>query len=137
MRNTTRKYLLGMTLVAGLMGMGAATANAAPLEFRGHFDRPIVRREFARPIGRPFIGGIGVDTYIPPCPGDGYDWVAGYYDSGIWVPGAWTFRAGYRGEAYRGGDRGYAYGRGFRDDHRGYAPRAEAGRFDRGVRGRR
>jgi hypothetical protein len=161
MRNTMKNYMLGMTLVAGLFGTGVVAANAAPQEFhsrgergsergfdRGNgrsYDRPEVRRDFARrefvrPIGRPvYGGGYGVeyaDTYIPPCPGDGYFWTAGYYNDRYWVPGAWTFRGRV------GFDRGYAYGRDYRDN-RFVAERHEDRHFDRdgrvegGFRGRR
>ena len=64
-------------------------------------------------------GGYGyaerpvVESYIPPSPGDGYIWTAGYYNGGFWVPGAWTFRGG----------REFAYGRGF------YGRGLERGRF--------
>ena len=30
-------------------------------------------------------------AYVPPCPGPGYAWTAGYYDGGYWVPGQWNF----------------------------------------------
>ncbi len=141
MRNTRtwmpRTWMLGLTLAAGLLTAGAATANAAPREFRGGAEH----REFA---GRDFRGGdrfhdgyrdrrfyrggvgigVGFDAgYIPPCPGDGYTWTAGYYNGGIWVPGAWVFRGGPR---FAGGyipRRDFGYGR----------ARVEAGRgFDRG-----
>jgi len=140
MRNTMKNFALGVALVAGLLGTGAVAANAAPQEFRGHefagrgFDRP-VGREFVRPVGRDFgrpVVGVGfgyaapVDTaYIPPCPGDGYLWTAGYYNGGIWIPGAWRFGGGY--------GRGYAYGRDFHADARFDHARG----FDRGGRGRR
>jgi hypothetical protein len=135
---TMKKTMLGAALVAGLFATGAAAANAEPRGFynRG-FDRPAVRgdvrggyvgREFARPVPR-FYGGVGVavggpvvDTYVPPCPGDGYVWTAGYYNAGVWIPGAWGFRGrvgfdrGYAGYGYRGGfhDNHIAYDRGFR-----------------------
>jgi hypothetical protein len=76
-----------------MLGAGAVAANAAPLEFHGGY------------------GGRYVETYVPPCPGDGYVWTAGYYNGGYWVPGAWVFRGG------RGWDRGYAYGRDFHNAH--------------------
>lgn len=164
MRNTMKNYMLGMTLVAGLFGTGVVAANAAPQEIRGGFEhgpargfdgrhdggydrrevrRDEGRRDFGRPIGGPvYRGGYGVaygggyaDTYVPPCPGDGYFWTAGYYNGGIWIPGAWSFRGRV------GFDRGYSYGRGDRDN-RFVAERREDrsgrdGRFDRGERGRR
>jgi hypothetical protein len=115
MRNRMRNWMLGMTLVAGLFTTGAVTANAAPLQFR-----------------------VGVEeNYVPPCPGDGYVWTAGYYNAGYWVPGVWNFRG------RPGFDRGYGYGRGVRYD-RGFGHGSDRGRgFDRGrgsdhgYRGRR
>ena len=156
MRNTVKNYMLGMTLIAGLFGTGVVAANAAPQEFHGRMEhgpergfnrgyegrvygRPEVRRDFARrdfvrPIGGPvYGGGYGVgyaDTYIPPCPGDGYFWTAGYYNGGIWVPGAWSLRGRV------GFDRGYGYGRGYRDN-RFVAERRGGERFEGGFRGRR
>jgi len=47
---------------------------------------------------------------IPPCPGIGYTWVAGYYAGPTWYPGRWV---------YRGYDRGYfvrSYGYGYHRD---------------------
>jgi hypothetical protein len=151
MRNTMKNFALGVALVAGLLGTGAAAANAAPQEFHGRgpergfgggygrgYDRPVGREFGGRSYGRPgFVGGgvvVGgpvVDAYIPPCPGDGYTWTAGYYNGGIWVPGAWGFR-GRVGFGRVGFDRGYGYGR----DNRFVADR-RAGGFERGFRGRR
>jgi hypothetical protein len=99
------KYVLGAALVAGGLGLGATSAQAA---------------EFRIAIGGPA-------AYIPPSPGVGYVWVAGYYNNGYWVPGYWN----YAGVGYvrdrrpvviydRDHDRRYAYAD--RDDHR---------RFDR------
>jgi hypothetical protein len=130
MRKMMKNSLLGMTLVAGLLGTGAMAANAAP-EFHGRveargFDRgnerfggreferrdyerrDFVRRDFVRPVG-PAYRNTYVETYIPPCPGDGYFWTAGYYNDGYWVPGAWTFRGrvGFERD----------YGRGYRENH--------------------
>ena len=95
-------------MVAGLLGTGAATANAAQFGFRG---------------------GV-VEGYIPPCPGEGYVWVAGYYDGDYWVPGTWVFQGyGYGGRAYVGfggyrdgfrGGYGRDYGRGGYNDDRGF-----------------
>jgi hypothetical protein len=61
--------MLGAALVAGGLGLGATSAQAAQY-------------------------GIGVReqvAYVPPCPGSGYIWVAGYYNDGYWVPGYWNF----------------------------------------------
>jgi hypothetical protein len=159
MRNTMRKAMLGVALVAGLVGTGVA--KAAPQEFRGRvaegYRGPAEHREFA---GREFAGRgevrgrefggdyrtfrprfgtgfgvavgapvVGYDAYIPPCPGDGYFWTAGYYNGGVWVPGAWRLRGGYAG-------RGFGYERGFRDNHLVAERRFEGGRgFAHGERG--
>ena len=134
---TMKKTMLGAALVAGLFATGAAAANAEPRGFHGRgFDRPVVRggyagSDFTRHVDR-YRGGFGiavgapvVDTYIPPCPGDGYVWTAGYYNAGVWVPGAW----GFRGRV--GFDRGFAGG--YRDNHVAY----DRGFHDRGLHGRR
>jgi hypothetical protein len=68
MKSMLKKVVLGAALVAGTLGLGATQANAA------------VR----------FVVG-GPVAYVPPCPGVGYVWVAGYYNGGIWVPGFWRF----------------------------------------------
>lgn len=123
--------MLGMTMIAGMLGAGAVAANAAPLEFHGRY-----------------AGGYA-ESYIPPCPGDGYVWTAGYYDGGYWVPGVWAFRG--RGGWDRGGYRGYAYGRDFHNEHErefygrhvddrrsDFRGNRDAGRgHDNGYRGRR
>ena len=82
-----RNWMLGAAVVAGAAGMSATTAQAAEFGFR-------VR---------------GPVAYIPPCPGAGYVWVAGYMANGYWVPGYWNF-AGVRfgGPVVRFGyDRGF------------------------------
>jgi len=91
-RNTGRNWMLGMAMIAGLLGAGAASANAAQIQLHVGYD------------------GRYAENYIPACPGEGYVWTAGYYNGGYWVPGAWVFRDG------RGWDRGYAYGRDFHYD---------------------
>ncbi len=65
-----RNLLLGAAVLAGTAGLGAAKANAAV---------------------RVFVGGPV--AYVPPCPGPGYVWTAGYYANGFWVPGRWNFAA--------------------------------------------
>lgn len=65
----------------------------------------------------------------PPCPGEGYDWVDGY-----WYPVGprFSWRSGYwRAPAYFGyrGGRGYSRGFGWREGG-GY----DRGRYDRGWR---
>ncbi len=66
------KLVLGAAVVAGGLGLGAATAQAA---------------EFGV-----YVSGPG---YVPPCPGPGYEWTAGYYNGGYWMPGRWNFVGGY------------------------------------------
>ena len=67
------KLVLGAAMLAGAVGLGATKAQAA--EFRVYVGGPV--------------------AYVPPCPGPGYSWVAGYYNRGYWVPGRWNF-VGYR-----------------------------------------
>ena len=102
------KWMLGAAVVAGGLSLAATPAKAA---------------EFGVYVGGPA-------AYVPPCPGPGYQWTAGYYSGGYWVPARWTFvgvrdrddyrvaryndRDDYRrrdwdrdrdGDRYRGGDR--------------------------------
>lgn len=78
-----KSWMLGAAILAGATGLGATSAKAA---------------EFGIYIGGPA-------AYIPPCPGPGYAWVAGYYANGYWIPGRWSFtgRIG-RDDFYRGRD---------------------------------
>lgn len=69
------KLVLGAAVLAGAGGVAATPAQAAV---------------------RVFVGGPV--AYVPPCPGAGYVWAAGYYNAGIWVPGRWNF-VGVRGPA--------------------------------------
>ena len=55
-------------------------------------------------------------AYVPPCPGDGYEWVAGYYSGRVWVPGRWNFVGVRRPLPIVRYDAP-------RDFHRGYVPR--------------
>ena len=64
-----KNWMLGAALVAGGLGLGANTAQAA---------------EFGFAIRGPV-------AYVPPCPGPGYVWVAGYFNDGYWVTGYWNF----------------------------------------------
>ena len=92
-----RNWILGAAVVAGAAGFGATTAQAAEFGYR-------VR---------------GPVAYVPPCPGPGYAWTAGYMANGYWVPGFWGFRGG-RGEYAVRYDRGFDRGRDFhldRDRH--------------------
>lgn len=67
-----RNWMWGAALVVGGLGAGAATAQAAEWGV--------------------YVGGPA--AYVPPCPGPGYEWVAGYYADGYWVPGQWIFAGG-------------------------------------------
>jgi hypothetical protein len=78
-----RNWMLGAAVAAGTLGLAAAPAQAA--EFGVYVRGPV--------------------AYVPPCPGAGYVWVAGYQANGYWVPGRWNF-GGVRGPAVRwNGDR--------------------------------
>ncbi len=82
------KWMLSAAVVAGGLGLAATPAKAA---------------EFGVYVGGPA-------AYVPPCPGPGYEWVAGYYSGGYWVPGRWNFAGRERVVRYYGD----------RDDHRVY-----------------
>jgi len=81
------KWMLSAVVMAGALGLGTTTAHAAQFAVYVHSG----------------------SAYVPPCPGPGYVWAAGYYDGGYWRPGRWNF-VGVRGDF----DRGY-YANGFRD----------------------
>ena len=90
------KWTLGAAVLAGGLGLGATSAQAAQV------------RVYVR---------AGDAVYIPPCPGPGYAWVAGYYNDGYWVPGYWN----YVGVGYRVYDRDdFRYRTYDRDDFRRY-----------------
>jgi hypothetical protein len=94
------KWMLGAAIVAGGLGLGATTAQAA--EFGIYARGPV--------------------AYVPPCPGDGYSWQAGYMSGGYWTPGRWAFMGGgYRGHvAYFDRDHDRRFNReGDRDRDRG------------------
>lgn len=84
-----KTWMLGAALVASGFGMASTHAKAA---------------QFGIYVGAPA-------AYVPPCPGPGYEWVAGYYADGYWVPGRWAYaggpvisfgyRGGYDRDAYR------------------------------------
>ncbi|MGA9461917.1 MAG: hypothetical protein WBV28_03950, partial [Terracidiphilus sp.] len=71
-----KKWMLGAAVVAGALALGTTQAKAA--EFGVYVRGPV--------------------GYVPPCPGTGYVWAAGYYSGGYWVPGRWNF-VGVRGPA--------------------------------------
>jgi hypothetical protein len=100
-----KKWMLGAALATGVVGMSAVPAQAAHIGF--------------------YVGVGAPVAYVPPCPGPGYVWTAGYWNNGYWVPGYWNFAGG---PAFRDrdwdGDRGF-YRRDFdgrRDfyDHRDF-----------------
>jgi len=64
------KWMLSAVVMAGALGLGTTTAHAAQVSVYVH--------------GGPV-------AYVPPSPGPGYVWAAGYYDGGYWVPGRWNF----------------------------------------------
>lgn len=70
-----KKWMLGAAVLAGGLGLGT---QAKAAEFGVYVRGPV--------------------AYVPPCPGPGYAWVAGYYANGYWVPGRWNF-IGVRGPA--------------------------------------
>jgi hypothetical protein len=61
--------MIGAAVVAGGLGLGATTVQAA--EFGIYARGPV--------------------AYVPPCPGPGYVWIAGYQANGYWIPGRWNF----------------------------------------------
>jgi len=75
--NNMKGWMLGAAVVAGAVGLGSAPAQAA--EFGIYARGPV--------------------AYVPPCPGPGYVWVAGYMADGYWIPGRWNF-AGDRERRY-------------------------------------
>ena len=95
-----KMWMLGAAVLAGAVGLGATKAEAAQF-------------------------GIYVNqqSYVPPSPGPGYFWTAGYYDGGYWVPGRWAFRGDF--------DRGRYVAHFDRDDHRGWDRDRDRGHFDR------
>lgn len=135
MRNTMRNWMFGTALMTGLFAAGAAGAQAQVRDFhrgvapvyrdRG-YERPVVR-DYYRPgfqVGVAVGAPVVADDYIPPCPGDGYVWTAGYYNAGVWVPGRWAFRGGYGVAHVDRPEFGHGYARGFdRGAGRGFGRR--------------
>jgi hypothetical protein len=97
------KWMLGAAMVVGGLGLGATSAQAAQF-------RVVVR---------------GPAAYVPPCPGPGYVWVAGYYNGGYWVPGRWN----YAGVGFVHGRDRFAYVD--RDHDRGFYRDRDRDRFRR------
>jgi len=79
--------MLAAALAIGGLGLAATPASAAQIGF--------------------YIGNSAPTVYVPPYPGPGYTWIAGYYANGFWVPGRWAFSGVYRGHEhfYRHHDR--------------------------------
>ena len=93
-----KKWVLAIALAAGTLGLGASQANAARIGFGVY---------------------VGAPGYVPPCPGPGYAWVAGYYNDGNWVPGFWRAPQQRIGVVVRGGYGWHAPAYDHRmDDHR-------------------
>lgn len=87
--------MLAAAMAVGGLGLAAAPANAAQI---GDYV------------------GTGAE-YVPPCPGPGYTWIAGYYSNGYWTAGRWAFNGIVRDsfDRFRNNDRGRVY---FDRDHR-------------------
>jgi hypothetical protein len=116
----TRTLTLTAAMAVAALGFGSSSAHAAR-------------------VGVGFYVG-GPAAYVPPSPGPGYEWVAGNYDGGYWVPGRWAFMGGpayyggYYGRAYigRGGDRDDFHGdRDRGGDHFRGSDRGHGGGHDR------
>ncbi len=86
-----RNWILGAAVLAGGLGLGATTAQAA--EFGVYVRGPV--------------------AYVPPCPGAGYVWVGGYRANGYWFPGRWNFAGVRDRDRFVGYGRGYNRGRDF------------------------
>jgi hypothetical protein len=90
-----KNLMLGAAMLAGAACLGSVPAHAARI---GIYVR-------------------GPVAYVPPSPGPGYFWVAGYMNGGYWVPGRWNY-AGYGRDRYAGRD--FYRGRGWdREPYRG------------------
>ncbi len=83
-----RNWMLGAAVLAGGLGLGATTAQAA--EFGIYARGPV--------------------AYVPPCPGPGYVWIAGYQANGYWIPGRWNFAGVRDRDHFVAVERGYGRG---------------------------
>jgi hypothetical protein len=90
-----RNWMLGAAVVAAGLGLGAVQARAA--EFGVYVRGPV--------------------AYVPPCPGPGYIWAAGYWANGYWVPGRWNFAGPRERGAFVRYEGGWGWG------HDRFAPR--------------
>ncbi len=90
-----KKWMLGAAVLAGGLGLGT---QAKAAEFGVYVRGPV--------------------AYVPPCPGPGKAWVAGYYANGYWVPGRWNFGGWHRPAPIVGfGYHRDVYHRGWDRDH--------------------
>lgn len=65
-----KSWMLGAAVLAGVASLASVPAQAAQFGvYVGVHDR----------------------YYVPPSPGPGYHWTAGYMNGGYWVPGRWYF----------------------------------------------
>src|SRR5277367_1971592 len=95
-------------LLAGLLVAGSSLFAAPRIGFGVSVGVP-VGGYYAAPAPVPAA------AYVPPCPGPGYAWVAGYYAGPAWHAGYWRAPvvAGPRVGFYRGFDHGFERGRRF------------------------
>jgi hypothetical protein len=94
------KRILRTLAFTGILGLAAAGAQAQVRAYIG-------------------FGGSAAVVAVPPCPGVGYVWTAGYYNGPVWVPGRWAYRGGYdRYDAHRVYD--HDGWRGYDRDHDSY-----------------
>jgi hypothetical protein len=94
-----KSWMLGAAVLAAGMAAGTGTAQAA--EFGTHMRGPA--------------------AYVPPRPGPGHAWEAGYRANGYWVPGRWNYNGGRERAPFarfEGERRGREFGRHF-DRERG------------------
>jgi hypothetical protein len=103
-----RKWMLGAAVVAGGLGLGTTAAQAA--EFGIYVRGPV--------------------AYVPPCPGAGYAWVAGYQANGYWVPGRWNYVGVRRDDHFARFEGGRDWDRHFDRDRRDW-DRGDRGHGDR------
>ncbi len=76
------KRMLRTLAFTGILGLAAAGAQAQVRAYIG-------------------FGGPAAVVAVPPCPGVGYVWTAGYYNGPVWVPGRWAYRGYDRYDAHR------------------------------------
>jgi len=92
------KSILRAVALTGILSLGAAAAQAQPRVFVGvGFRTPVVV------------------AAVPPCPGVGYVWSAGYYNGPVFFPGRWIYRGYDRDRAvirdFHRSDRNFRYER--------------------------